>query len=138
MATGLIVQFVRNRNSVSRAKIDRLYPYLAPAYPIIERLAQYSEYAAGMQQIGSEDFNDTLLKVTTTLDEYSKWFIKLREGGMIPALDSIDKNLLDHLSGLFSYASLSKRHGSPYLSEQTKNFSIYCKKSEILPKRRLS
>lgn len=91
-----------------------------------------------MQQIGSEDFNNILLKVTTTLDEYSKWFIKLREGGMIPALDSIDKNLLDHLSGLFSYASLSKRHGSPYLSEQIKNFSIHCKKSEILLKRRLS
>jgi len=131
LATGLIVQIVRNRHSSKRAKIERLYPYLAPAYPIIERLAQDSQYVASLQQNGSEDFNDILLKVTTSLDEYSQWFIKLREGGMIPALDSLDKNLLNHFSGLFNYASLTKRHGSPYLSQQPKLFVLIVKYQKV-------
>jgi len=127
IVSGLIIQETRFKYSLRRGKINRLLPYLESAYPIVERLGQHSKYAANMQL--QNDLNETsriLAKVTLSLYEYSKWFDSLKEDGMIPELDYIDRDLLDYLGGLFNYAFLCKVRGLAYLSEQIQNLAKHC------------
>jgi hypothetical protein len=120
-------------------KINRLLPYLESAYPIVERLNQHSAYAARIQlQENESEASGIFGKVTFALDEYTEWFNVLKEDGMIPELDSIDRKLLNRLSGLFSHARLSHLHGSTYLSQQIQSLSEYCKLCQIQLEKRLS
>lgn len=127
IASGLIIQHVRFKYSLKMGKINRLLPYLESAIPIVERLNQHSGYAAKTQlQDGENELAKILAKVTSALDEYAEWFDELKEDGMIPELGSIDRKLLDYLSGLFNYARLCQQHGSVYLSQQIQNLSKHC------------
>lgn len=127
IVSGLFIQHVTFKYSLRKEKLNRLFPYLESAYPIVDRLSRHSEYAAKTQlQDDRNELPRILEKVTSTLNEYSQWFNELMEDGMIPELDSIDRKLLNHLSGLFNYARLCQFHGQVYLSEQIQNLSKYC------------
>jgi len=137
--SGLIIQNIRFRYSLRMGKINRLLPYLEYVYPIVERLNQYSGYAARTQLQDDEiERNEVFTRVTSALDEYAEWFNALKEDGMIPELDSVDKKLLNYLSGLFNYARLCQLHGSVYLSQQLQNLSKYCVLCRMQLERRLS
>ena len=139
IVSGLIIQNIRFRYSLRMGKIDRLLPYLEYAYPIVERLNQYSGYAARTQLQDDEiERNEVFTRVTSALDEYAEWFNALKEDGMIPELDSVDKKLLNYLSGLFNYARLCQLHGSVYLSQQLQNLSKYCVLCRMQLEHRLS
>jgi hypothetical protein len=127
LASGLAIQHARFKYSLRMGKVNRLLPYLESAYPIVERLSQHSEYAAKTQLEDNEiEFNQVMTKIAYGLDEYAVWFNTLKEDGMVPELDSIDRKLLDHLSGMFNHARLYQIHGTQYLSQQVQNLSKYC------------
>ena len=139
IVSGLIIQNIRFKHSLRMGKINRLLPYLEYAYPIVERLNQYSGYAARTQLQDDEiERKDVFARVTSALDEYAEWFNALKEDGMIPELDSVDKKLLNYLSGLFIYARLCQLHGSVYLSQELQNLSKYCVLCRMQLEHRLS
>ena len=101
------------------------------AYPIVERLKEHTEYASKIQE-NDADFNNVILRIMNSLDEYELWFTSLKEEGMIRELDSIDGDLLNHLVGLSSFVNQRRRHGQPYISQNIESFSRLCASSEKL------
>jgi hypothetical protein len=121
LISGLLIQRKRFNDDLKTRKIDRLVPYIEHAYPIIERLKKHSEYATQLQD--EESFNSIINQVNVSLQEYSKWFENFKENGMIPQLDSLDKELVAYLVGLSSFACQYKRHGIIYISQNIESLS---------------
>jgi hypothetical protein len=137
--SGAIIQHVRFKYSLKIEKVRRLTPLLEAVYPIINNLADDSDYAISIQVRGNNDeFRRILENVACSLDEYEKWFNRFQLAGISPALESVDSDLFARFNGIFTHTRLFKMHGVPYLSQNIDEFAEYCVKCRKMLKIRLS
>ena len=131
LISGLLVQRKKFKDDQKTAKITRLFPFMEHAYPIIERLKNHSNYAHEVQH-NDVDFNNVIVSLEKCLDEFDVWFNSFKEEGMIRELDSVNRELLNHLVGLSIFASQKRRHGIPYISQNIDILSKLCSSGENL------
>lgn len=127
LVIGILVQYARFRYSSKIEKMKRLSPYLESAYPIVEKLNQDSRYASDIQlQDDEAHLTMVLKKVVISLEAYTDWFTKFREDGMVPELESLNRDLSNRFVGLFTYARLYRQHGLEYISQRMQRLANYC------------
>lgn len=131
LISGLIIQRRQFSNDEKTGKRDSLFPFIRLAYPIVERLKNGSDYANTIQ-FDDVDFNNVLNRIDDSLEQFELWFIFFKEQGMIPVLDSLNGELLNHLVGIANYSSQKRRNGVSFLSQNIDDFSMLCESCEEL------
>lgn len=139
LLSGAIIQNIRFRDSLKVEKVKRVTPLLEAVFPILEKLASDSIYAQTIQMRGDDsEFQRLIDRISISLVEYDKWYTRFQIAGLLPALESIDSNLLARFNGMFTHARLSKLHGLTYLSQNLSEFSLYCQSCKRILQTRLS
>lgn len=115
---GVVVERFRLRNILKIEKIKRLAPYVEAASPLVTRIDEHAEFATKMLHgSGEHEPSAQITKLKSVLIQFVEWYSQFEQRGMRPELESIDRELYDHLTGLFNLARFCSLYGDTYLSQ---------------------
>jgi hypothetical protein len=66
---------------------------------------------------GEHEPSEQITKLKLALIQFVQWYSQFEQRGMRPELESIDRELYDHLTGLFNLARFGSQYGDAYLSQ---------------------
>ena len=126
LSTGILVEHQRLKHALRVEKTNRLAPHLEAASSVVFKIEENTDFVLRMLHSSGYVEQEALphiSKLKSAFEQYVSWYLQFQEKGMRPELESVDRELYDHLTGLFNMGRQVSRHQDDYISQNIETIS---------------